>query len=71
MRGYTTATDTSKPMSVQFKIDGVLKSSATANVSRTDVGDHGYDLTVPSARDGAQVCVVATDPENHGRTTVC
>jgi hypothetical protein len=71
VRGYSTATDTSRPMSVQFKIDGVLKSTATANVSRTDVGNHGFDLTVPSARDAGQVCVVATDPENNGRTTVC
>jgi hypothetical protein len=71
VRGYATATDTSRAMSVQFKIDGVVKSSATANVSRTDVGKHGFDLTVPSARGASQVCVVATDPENNGRTTAC
>ena len=71
VRGYATATDTSQPMSVQFKVDGVVKTSATANVSRSDVGNHGFDLTVPSARDAGQVCVTATDPQNHGHTTLC
>jgi hypothetical protein len=71
VRGYSTATGTTLAMSVQFKIDGVVKSSGTANVSRADVGRHGFDLTVPSARDAGQVCVVATDPENHGKTTAC
>jgi hypothetical protein len=69
--GYATATDTSKAMSVQYKIDGVVKTSGTANVSRSDVGAHGFDLTVPSGRDASQVCVIATDPQNHGTTTLC
>ena len=71
VRGYSTATGTTLAMSVQFKIDGVVKRSGTANVSRTDVGKHGFDLTVPSGRDASQVCVVATNPENHGKTTAC
>jgi hypothetical protein len=71
VRGSTTATDTSLPMSVQFKVDGTVQASGTANVSRTDVGNHGFDLTVPSGRDASQVCVIATDPQNHGKTTVC
>lgn len=70
LRGYATATDTTKALSVQFTIDGVVKT-ATANVSRTDVGNHGYDLTIPAARTATQVCVMATDPQDHQHTTIC
>lgn len=58
------AIDDSAPnqaLRVDVVVDGAITGSFTANLSRGDVGAHGFDVTAPAARTARQVCVVARD----------
>jgi hypothetical protein len=68
VRGWTIDPDVIPPVDVHVYVDGVLRSSAAANVNRPDLaaafppygGTHGFDVTVNGLPRGVrQVCVYA------------
>jgi hypothetical protein len=67
LSGWTIDQDTTAPIDVHVYVDSAHVGTATANVSRPDVGasyqaygnPHGYQLTVPASAGSHLVCVYA------------
>ncbi len=65
--GWAIDPDTTGPVDVEIRVDGVVTSTGTADLARADIlraypvygGKHGYSLTVPAAVGSRSMCVVA------------
>jgi hypothetical protein len=65
--GWAIDPDTSSPISVRVVVDGVVVSTITANLARTDLGQyqlgtmHGFQQVIAVTKGAHQVCVVAVN----------
>jgi len=57
-------------LAVRGLVDGVVAGSGTANVSRSDVGPHGFDFLVPLDRNAHEVCAQAVNLGGGADTTL-
>jgi len=65
VRGWVIDPDTTGPVSISITVDGTERQTASANTSRTDVGNayptygpvHGFEVTLPGNKMHTNVCV--------------
>lgn len=64
--GWASDRDIAGPIQVQALVDGAVAGQTTANVSRSDVGAHGFNFVVPTDWRSRQVCAKALNAGGGG-----